>query len=135
MTWPPAASMRAAAAITSITMNGGTSLRPDGVRRPLARSLSVASSIDICYLTQCPRLAAFHGLVGHIAYLARRQSFKDRHVAPHRATQENLQTDRAQRRGRAHDCANVIGACGAGKGPAGDPGYRVRAAAARIYQA
>jgi predicted Zn-dependent protease len=41
--------MRAAAAITSITMNGGTSLRLDGVSKPLARSLNVASSIDICY--------------------------------------------------------------------------------------
>src|ERR1700723_3477111 len=41
--------MRAAAAITSITMNGGTSLRCDAVSRPLARSLNVASSIDICY--------------------------------------------------------------------------------------
>jgi hypothetical protein len=30
MTWPPAASIRAAAAITSITMNGGTSLRTEG---------------------------------------------------------------------------------------------------------
>jgi predicted Zn-dependent protease len=70
--------MRAAAAITSITMKGGTSLRPDAVRRCLARSLSVASSIDICYLTWRPRLAAFRGLLGHIAYPARRQSFKDR---------------------------------------------------------
>jgi hypothetical protein len=42
--------MRAAAAITSITMKGGTSLRRDAVKRPLARSLNVASSIDICYL-------------------------------------------------------------------------------------
>src|SRR5438445_11215972 len=50
MTWPPAASMRAAAAITSITMKGGTSLRPDGVNRSFTRSLSVDSSIDICYL-------------------------------------------------------------------------------------
>src|ERR1035437_1096077 len=89
MTWPPAASMRAAAAITSITMNGGTSLRPDAVSRLLARSLTVASSIDICYLTQrrartsetghrCPRLAAFRGLLGHISYPTRRQSFKAR---------------------------------------------------------
>jgi len=30
-------------------MKGGTSLRPDAVNRPAARSLSVASSIDICY--------------------------------------------------------------------------------------
>jgi hypothetical protein len=50
MTWPPAASIRAAAAITSITMNGGTSLRPDAVSTLRARSLSVASSIDLCYL-------------------------------------------------------------------------------------
>src|ERR1700676_4904398 len=76
MTWPPAASMRAAAAITSITMKGGTSLRPDAVSRLLARSLGVASSIDISYLTPCPRLAAFRGLVGHIRYPARRQSLK-----------------------------------------------------------
>src|SRR5262245_52609893 len=38
MTRPPAASMRAAAAITSTTMNGGTSLRREGVIRPLAAS-------------------------------------------------------------------------------------------------
>src|SRR6187549_2444545 len=50
MTWPPAASIRAAAAITSITMKGGTSLRAEGVRSAVARSLSVDSSIDICYL-------------------------------------------------------------------------------------
>src|ERR1700675_9508 len=50
MTCPPAASMRAAAAITSITMNGGTSLRPDGVSNVFTRSLSVASCIDFCYL-------------------------------------------------------------------------------------
>jgi predicted Zn-dependent protease len=68
--------MRAAAAITSITMNGGTSLRPDAVSRLLARSLSVASSIDICYFRERPRLAAFHGLLGHIPYPARRQSLK-----------------------------------------------------------
>src|SRR6201996_6564445 len=50
ITWPPAASIRAAAAITSITMNGGTSLRPEAVVRAiLARSLGVASSINICY--------------------------------------------------------------------------------------
>src|SRR6188472_2631767 len=84
MTWPPAASMRAAAAITSITMNGGTLLRPDAVSRPLARSLSVASSIDFCYLISRkqgpkkqvlgPTQAAFGGLLGHISYPARRQS-------------------------------------------------------------
>ena len=65
--------MRAAAAITSITMNGGTSLRLEGVSRLLARSVSVASSIDICYLTPCPIPAVFDGLLGHILYPARRQ--------------------------------------------------------------
>src|SRR5579864_6137909 len=55
MTWPPAASIRLAAAITSMTMKGGTSLRPDAfVKRPLARSLEVASSIDICYFWMFP---------------------------------------------------------------------------------
>ncbi len=53
--------MRAAAAITSITMKGGTSLRPEGVSRPLAKfplagSLNVASSIDICYFATGRRL-------------------------------------------------------------------------------
>jgi hypothetical protein len=37
-TRPPAASMRAAAAITSITMNGGTSLRAEDLSRRLAVS-------------------------------------------------------------------------------------------------
>src|SRR6266581_1440556 len=45
MTWPPAASIRSAAAITSITMNGGTLLRWDAVNRFPTRFLSVASSI------------------------------------------------------------------------------------------
>ena len=57
-------------------MNGGTSLRPDAVSRLLARSLSVASCINICYFSSRPRLAAFHGLLGHIPYPARRQSLK-----------------------------------------------------------
>src|SRR3954462_3455460 len=50
MTCPPAASIFAAAAITSITMNGGTSLRPEGVSSAFTRSLSIASCIDFCYL-------------------------------------------------------------------------------------
>ena len=54
--------MRAAAAITSITMKGGTSLRADALIRLFARSLSVASSIDICYFAPCPRLAVFHSV-------------------------------------------------------------------------
>jgi hypothetical protein len=52
MTWPPAASIRSAALITSITMNGGTSLRPEAESRPATRSLSVASPIIICYFTR-----------------------------------------------------------------------------------
>src|ERR1700720_2442974 len=135
MTWPPAASIRAAAAITSITMNGGTSLRPDAVRRPLARSLSVASSIDICYLSWCPRLAAFHGLVGHIAYPARRQSFKNHHVVPPDAAKKNLETDRRDCRGGACHCADVSCACAAAEGPAGDPRHRGRATIARLHAA
>src|SRR6202171_1095352 len=127
MTWPPAASMRAAAAITSITMNGGTSLRPDAVSRLLARSPRATSSIDICYLTWCPRLAAFHGLVGHIAYPARRQSFKNHDVVPPDAAKKNLEIDRHDCRGGAHHCAYVCWACAAAEGPAGDPRHRGRA--------
>src|SRR5215467_10818029 len=47
MTWPPAASIRSAADITSITMNGGTSLRLEAARRSATRSLEVDSSIMI----------------------------------------------------------------------------------------
>src|SRR3984893_8479697 len=135
MTTPPAASMRAAAAITSITMKGGTSLRPDAVRRPLARSLSVASSIDICYLSWCPRLAAFHGLVGHIAYPACRQSFKNHHVVPPDAAKKSLKTDRRDRRGGACHCADGSCACTEGEGSAGDPRHRGRATVARLHAA
>jgi hypothetical protein len=54
MTWPPAASIRAAAAITSITMNGGTSLRRDGASNASTLFLTVASRIDICYFAAGP---------------------------------------------------------------------------------
>src|SRR5437879_191267 len=50
LTRPPAGSVQDQAAITSITMKGGTSLRADGVNKSVTRSLSVESSIDICYL-------------------------------------------------------------------------------------
>ena len=59
MTRPPAASMRAAAAITSITMNGGTSLRAEGTISRFA-----ASSIDSTVRYQGgnrPAVAAFGG--------------------------------------------------------------------------
>ena len=59
-----------AAAITSMTMKGGTSLRPEACNRRPARSVNVASSMDICYLTPahaktgdwCPELALFGSL-------------------------------------------------------------------------
>src|SRR5580658_9492789 len=143
MTWPPAASMRAAAAITSITMNGGTSLRREAPSRFLARSLSVASSIDTCYLSPgavsgCPRLAAFHGLLGHISYFRRRQSInnaKKCHVARSRIRRKILQTDGRHYGGRARAGADVGAHRGEGKGPAGAPGYRDRAVAARLHEA
>src|SRR6478672_493457 len=58
MTLPPAASMRAAAAITSITMNGGTSLRAEGVISRFA-----ASSIVQALVTgfNRPAVAVFGG--------------------------------------------------------------------------
>src|ERR1700704_2640831 len=104
--------MRSAAAITSITMNGGTLLRSDAVSRFFARSLSVASSIVICYLPSgCPRLAAFGGLVGHSSYPARRQSQrpleKTLNAASHRATQKHLEADGADHSGRTCRCANT----------------------------
>src|SRR3954468_22755394 len=55
ITWPPADSIRAAAAITSITMNGGTSLRADAVSRRLARSLGVVSCIGDLLSDRGPR--------------------------------------------------------------------------------
>ena len=65
MTRPPAASMRAAAAITSITMNGGTSLRADGVDQPSCRiqaSCSRPSDVDGCDPARCRRISA--GIIG-----------------------------------------------------------------------
>ncbi|MGY4442071.1 hypothetical protein ACVW04_004890 [Bradyrhizobium sp. LM2.3] len=72
MTWPPAASIRAAAAMTSMTMNGGTSLRREGSSHCPNRFLNVASFIDFCYSLADwsvrsgngrlrPRLAALYG--------------------------------------------------------------------------
>src|SRR5450759_3786595 len=128
MTWPPAASMRAAAAITSITMNGGTSLRPDAVSRLLARSLTVASSIDICYLTRrrartsetghrCPRLAAFRALLGHISYPTRRQSFKDRSMLLRIALRKKTSKLTAVIAAVALAIAPISSASAQGKGP------------------
>src|SRR5665213_816299 len=137
MTWPPAASIRAAAAITSITMNGGTSLRPEAVSSPFARSLNVASSIDFCYFgrcpSPCPRLAAFGGLLGHISYPIRRQRLKTLHAATYRAGPENAEPDRARRSGRDR-CFAGRGA-GAGEGPVGAARRRDRAIAARLHAA
>src|SRR3954447_8913673 len=78
MTWPPAASMRPAAAITSITMNGGTLLRSDAFKRPLARCGIVASSIEICYLARRPGWAAFPRLGRAYIVSEPRPMIKDR---------------------------------------------------------
>src|SRR5512132_3528901 len=61
MTLPPAASIRAAAAITSITMNGGTSLRADGVMMARAESSIMRRSPQRFdgAPTACPAVAAF----------------------------------------------------------------------------
>src|ERR1700761_5456007 len=62
MTRPPAASMRAAAAITSITMKAGTSLRAEGVIRRRAES-SIMDGVPWGFdraLTFCRQAAAFH---------------------------------------------------------------------------
>src|SRR3954447_14026352 len=70
MTLPPAASIRAAAAITSITMNGGTSLRAEGVINFRAGSSIMAGSRRLRCGTDgrtdskadynsCPAVAAF----------------------------------------------------------------------------
>ena len=50
-------------------MKGGTSLRPDGRNRRPARSLNVASSMDICYLT--PAHAKNGGLVPRTSLIRR----------------------------------------------------------------
>ena len=55
MTRPPAASMRAAAAITSITMNGGTSLRAEGTISRFAAS-SIDSTVRYQSLQSAPLL-------------------------------------------------------------------------------
>ena len=60
MTRPPAASMRAAAAITSITMNGGTSLRAEGVISRFA-AFQHRSSLGDDGRTPCPAVAVFGG--------------------------------------------------------------------------
>src|SRR4051794_37469532 len=62
MTLPPAASIRAAAAITSITMNGGTSLRAEGVINFRAGSSIMAGAPRRCCGADCgtcPAVAAF----------------------------------------------------------------------------
>src|ERR1041385_4041802 len=98
MTWPPAASIRSAADITSITMNGGTSLRAEAESRPATRCLKVASNmLNLLFdpapgpwEPKCRRLALFGRLVGHIPYPAKGQSPKTAHAAPHRLAQETF---------------------------------------------
>src|SRR6476620_1634347 len=64
MTRPPAASMRAAAAITSITMNAGTSLRADGVITRLAASTIVFRPL-MSRADSAPLSPHFCGQIGH----------------------------------------------------------------------
>src|SRR6188474_2389092 len=126
MTWPPAASMRAAAAITSITMNGGTLLRPDAVSRPLARFLRVASSIGICYLNsgnQGPQKTGSWPQTSRIRWIVRAYIVsgpppipREGHVAPHRPAPENVEIDRPHHGGRARLGADAC--VGAIEGPA-----------------
>src|ERR1700737_3913172 len=101
MTWPPAASIRSAADITSITMNGGTSLRLEGESRSATRCLKIAS----CMLNllfdpalrpgdpECRSPAVFDRLVGHIPYPAEGQSPKIANVARLRPAQETFRPD------------------------------------------
>src|SRR5690349_6679712 len=99
MTWPPEASIRSAAAITSITMKGGTSLRAAGASSPSTRFLSVASSIDFCYFLLpwiMPQTGHIPRLVGHTRYPTNRQS--PQNALKLRASQENNRPDRGDRR-------------------------------------
>src|SRR5215472_12624100 len=91
-TWPPPASMRAAAAITSITMKGGTLLRPEGsisrfARSNIVRNLFTAAPLPPHLCEPCPhapiatrrdrdcvdptgaRLYLAQALVGHSLFL------------------------------------------------------------------
>src|SRR6201995_3702698 len=85
MTWPPSASIRSAADITSITMKGGTSLRVEAESSSIARCLNVVSCMLLNLLfdptggpwepgPQRPRLAVFGRLLGHIPSPAKGQS-------------------------------------------------------------
>src|SRR6478609_4131368 len=75
LTWPPAASIRAAAAITSITMNGGTSLRREGASSASTRFLNVASCIYLLFRcrvrTRDPENGALAPQTGRIVRLIR----------------------------------------------------------------
>ena len=68
MTRPPAASMRAAAAITSITMNGGTSLRAEGAISRLAASSMHRCTLSVAAAASRPAVAAFRRLIGTLNF-------------------------------------------------------------------
>src|SRR6187401_2913545 len=140
MTWPPAASIRAAAAITSMTMKGGTWLRPDACNRLLARSLNVASIMDICYLT--PAHAKNAGLVPRTSRIRRFVKGISRLKAAanhYRSIHAAQSADKKSLQGRRHrDCggdgARADGGDGAGRSAVAAR-HRDRADAARLHPA
>src|SRR3972149_9830868 len=81
----PDASIAAAAAITSMTINGGTLLRLEGINRGFAASSIVNGRSG---LTPCPAVAAFGGFLGLLGPCAFHDSFVivacvDRYPARH----------------------------------------------------
>ncbi len=64
MTRPPVASMRAAAAMTSITMNGGTSLRAEGA---ISRRLAASSMVEALVPRTAPAAPLSPYFYGQIA--------------------------------------------------------------------
>src|SRR6185437_10657109 len=132
---PTAASIRAAAAITSITMKGGTSLRPDAVvNRPLARSLGVASSIDICYFEQWPQTSLNRRFVR--AYRGSDPPPIDKD--PFDADQLRLAPDNDENDGDRHgdrSCCWTSGGPRPGTGLADPARHRDRATSARLCEA
>ena len=112
---------------------GRALLRPDAVSRPLARSPSVASNIEICYLARAP-FSHIHGLLGHIWYPNHGQWLKSSATDPRGIAQQDLQTDRGRHRRGAGGCAG-FGACAGEQGSVAIARHRDRAAAARLHKA
>src|ERR1043166_9848687 len=134
MTWPPAASIRSAADITSITMNGGTSLRLEAESRSATRCLKFASCMmnllfdpaPALWEPECRRPAVFGRLLGHIPYPAKGQSPNTAHAARPRLAQETSRPDRGSARGRAGAGPDATAARPAGKGPPDPARHRDR---------